>query len=153
MNLSSPNAAREGRETLGEEMARILIVDDNAPVRWQLAAILESEGHQVEQASNGLQALSKFGTSSYDAVVMDVYLPSLNGLEACRRLRQRSRVPILVLSATPDLTLEKNAFAYGATGFTCKPPNVEGLLSWLRRAVTSRQQPNGASSGQCLGAC
>jgi len=100
-------------------MARILVVDDNAPVRWTLASILQSEGHLVEQASNGLEALSRFSTCSYDAVVMDVYLPFVDGLEACRCLRQRSQVPILVLSTTPDPTLEESAFAYGATAFTC----------------------------------
>lgn len=112
-------------------MARILVVEDNDPIRWTLTALLKSKGHRVEQAANGQQALTCCARQSFDLVLMDVYMPCMNGFEACRRLRQESHVPILMISTNPDPFIHEHALACGANGFITKPLNIDRLLSWI----------------------
>ena len=88
----------------------------------------------------------------YDVVLLDVCLPSLDGLEACRRLRQESEVPILVLSTNPDPSLKDNALASGATAFIRKPLNVDSLLSWLSGTLSNDHLPLRVPMGRCVGA-
>jgi CheY-like chemotaxis protein len=120
-----------------EVMAHILIVEDNDPVRWALTALLRSRGHVVDQAANGLQALARFANRSFDIVLMDVYTPSMDGFEACRQIRQKSGVPILMLSTFSDPSLQERAQACGANALLPKPLNVEGLLSWIGDVITN----------------
>jgi len=110
-------------------MARILIVDDYDPVRWTLANLLQSEGHEVDQAADGLQALACFAAHPADAVLLDLHLPHMGGLEACRRLRQASQVPILMISTSNDPSLQQQALACGADAFVTKPMEFESLLA------------------------
>jgi CheY-like chemotaxis protein len=118
-------------------MAHILIVEDNDPVRWALTALLRSRGHVVDQTANGLQALAQFANRSFDIVLMDVYTPSMDGFEACRQIRQKSRVPILMLSTFSDPSLQERARACGANALLPKPLNVDGLLSWIGDAIAN----------------
>lgn len=113
-------------------MARILVVDGNDPVRSLLAHLLRGEGHLVEQATDGRQALAQFDSHPFDLVLMDVYLPSVDGLEACRRLRRHSRVPIMLLSASQDPGLEEQARRCGASSFLHKPVAFGQLQDWVR---------------------
>ena len=114
-------------------MARILIVEDSDPVRWTLANLLQFEGHEVDQAADGRQALAHFAAHPCDLVLMDLYMPDMNSLEACRRLRHSSRVPILMLSAIGDPAVRELALDCGANAFLSKPLEFEGLLAWVRR--------------------
>ena len=88
-------------------MASILVVDDNDPVRWSLTQLLKFKGHDVVQAADGRQALERCTSQDFDLVLMDVYMPSMNGLEACCRLRKDSEVPILMLSSNRDPKLQR----------------------------------------------
>jgi CheY-like chemotaxis protein len=115
-------------------MTRILIVEDHDLVRWTLANILQLEGHEVDQAADGRQALARFASQPCDLVLMDLYMPGLNGLETCRRLRQRSQVPILMLSTNCDPAIREQALDCGANAFLSKPPESERLLAWVRVA-------------------
>ncbi len=119
-------------------MARILVVDGHDPVRWVLANLLKAAGHQVDQAVDGQQALECFAARHFDAVLIDAYLPRLNGLEACRRLRQNSRVPILVISAGGDPAIREWALASGADAFLSKPIQFEGVLAWVRLTIAAK---------------
>jgi CheY-like chemotaxis protein len=112
-------------------VARVLIVDDHDSVRWALSTLLQSQGYQVDQASDGLEALGCFSAHPCDAVLMDAYLPQMDGLETCRQLRSQSPVPILILSATDEPTLRQQALASGANAFLSKPLELSSLLSWL----------------------
>ena len=120
-------------------MARILIVEDSAAVRWTLTQLLRFEGHQVDQAASGAQALDCFATRSFDLVLMDVYL---DGLETCRRLRRESPVPILMFSTSADPVLRQRALTCGANGFLVKPIEFEGLLNWVQAACRNGSCPN-----------
>lgn len=119
-------------------IARILIAESHDPIRWALTSILQFEGHKVEQASDGRQALARFADHPSDLVLIDVYMPFLDGLETCRRLRQDSDVPILMLSSTGEISVQEMAFGSGASAFLPKPLEPEGLLTWIRTISGAR---------------
>ena len=81
------------------ESATILLVDDEDAVQKLLTYPLEHEGYRVVQARDGEEALARFETEQIDLVVLDLMLPRIDGLEVCRRLRARSTVPIIMLTA------------------------------------------------------
>ncbi|MGQ9599803.1 MAG: response regulator [Anaerolineae bacterium] len=114
-------------------MARILIVEDYDPIRWTLANLLQCEGYEVDQAANGRQALARLAIRQFDAILMDVYMPGMNGLEACRRVRRTSQVPILMFAAYGDPVMREEALNCGADDFIVKPMDLERLLAWIRR--------------------
>ena len=78
---------------------RILLVDDEQSIQTLLSYPLRKDGYEVVQANDGREALARFGESTFDLVVLDVMMPRLDGLEVCRRLRSRSSVPIIMLTA------------------------------------------------------
>src|SRR6059036_3427568 len=85
--------------TVPAKTTRILLVDDEQPVQKLLTYPLQKEGYEVVQALDGQQALTAFDQQPFDLVVLDVMLPRMDGLEVCRRLRAKSRVPIIMLTA------------------------------------------------------
>jgi two-component system response regulator MprA len=118
-------------------MASILVVEGHDPVRLALARLLRLEGHEVRQAADGDQALANFATAPCDLVLMDVYMPRMDGLEACRRMRQRANVPILLLCTNWDPGLQKQARLCGASGFLSKPLQFDQLLAWMHNMSPS----------------
>lgn len=133
-------------------MADILLVDESILVCNILAALLRAKGHKVERAANGQEALARFGKQEFDLVLMDVYLPLINGLDACQQLREQSQVPILMLSAFPDPSIQRRAMDCGATAFLSKPLNPERLLSWISRTISNQPSLGSAPLSQALGA-
>src|SRR5439155_9026916 len=112
---------------------RILVVDDDRAVRESLRRSLEFNGYQVEMASDGQQALESVNSARPDAIVLDVMMPRLDGLEVCRRLRGTGDdLPILVLTAR-DLVSDRVAgLDAGADDYLPKPFALEELLARLR---------------------
>lgn len=112
---------------------RILVVDDDRAVRDSLRRSLEFNGYQVDLASDGQQALDSVGSARPDAMVLDVMMPRLDGLEVCRRLRGTGDdLPILVLTAR-DLVSDRVAgLDAGADDYLPKPFALEELLARLR---------------------
>lgn len=133
-------------------MADILLVDESILVCNILATLLRAKGHRVEWAVNGPEALARFGEEKFDLVLMDVYLPLINGLDACKQLREQSQVPILMLSAFPDPSLQRRAMDCGATAFLPKPLNPERLLSWINRTTSGQTSFGAPPLGQAVGA-
>jgi two-component system response regulator MprA len=113
------------------------VVEGHDPVRLALARLLRLEGHEVRQAADGDQALANFATAPCDLVLMDVYMPRMDGLEACRRMRQRANVPILLLGTNWDPGLQKQARLCGASGFLSKPLQFDQLLAWMHNMSPS----------------
>src|SRR4051812_35668038 len=85
-----------------DSAARILLVDDEAAVQKLLTYPLRKEGYEVVGAVDGREALDAFAAQRFDLVILDIMLPRLDGIEVCRRLRSRSRVPIIMLTAKDD---------------------------------------------------
>jgi two-component system response regulator MprA len=123
-------------------MARILLVDNNDPVRCTLASLLQFEGHEVDQARDGYQALGCCAARRFDVILMDAYMPRMDGLETCRRLRQESQAPVLMLSTNSDPSFQEQAKACGASAFFSKPLEFRGVLDWVRTMV-ARTGENG----------
>src|ERR1700733_15303830 len=89
-----------GLEAIEVRGGRVLVVDDDPDVREAVETALELEGHRVTTAPDGLAALKCLGHAEFDAVVLDVLMPNLDGFEVCRRLRASgNRTPVLILTA------------------------------------------------------
>ena len=116
--------------------ASILVVDDEAAIRDSLHMILEYEGYRVEEAANGSQALTKVGERAPDAIVLDIKMPEMDGLEFLKALRERGyEMPVLMISGHADVATAVEATRRGAFDFFEKPLQRERVLLSLRNAV------------------
>src|SRR3954471_17437129 len=116
--------------------AAVLVVDDEAAIRDSLHMILEYEGYRVEEAANGSQALSKVADRAPDAVVLDIKMPEMDGLELLKALRERGYdMPVLMISGHADVATAVEATRRGAFDFFEKPLQRERILVSLRNAV------------------
>ncbi|HEV7505168.1 MAG TPA: sigma-54 dependent transcriptional regulator [Thermoanaerobaculia bacterium] len=116
--------------------ASVLVVDDEAAIRDSLHMILEYEGYRVEEAGNGSQALSKVAERAPDAIVLDIKMPEMDGLELLKALRERGyEMPVLVISGHADVATAVEATRRGAFDFFEKPLQRERVLLSLRNAV------------------
>ncbi|HEX5684565.1 MAG TPA: response regulator transcription factor [Ideonella sp.] len=109
----------------------VLLVEDHAPLREQIAALLQRHGHRVEEASDGRQALQMALDAPPDVLLLDIGLPGLDGVQLCRRLRARSarHVPVLMLTARDALTDKLSGFDAGTDDYLVKPFANEELLA------------------------
>lgn len=120
---------------------RILVVDDDRAVREALERALSLEGYDVELAADGAEALAAVDHSEPDAVVLDVLMPNVDGLEVCRLLRRsHHRVPILMLTVRDELSDRVEGLDAGADDYLGKPFELEELLARLR-ALLRRAAP------------
>ena len=113
---------------------KILVVDDERAVRDSLRRALELEGYAIELAGDGNDALSRLESNSEpDAVILDVLMPGLDGLEVCRRLRQSGKqLPVLMLTARGEVENRVAGLDAGADDYVTKPFALEELLARLR---------------------
>ncbi|CAL9640716.1 Response regulator MprA [Actinosynnema sp. ALI-1.44] len=128
---------------------RILVVDDDRAVRESLRRSLQFNGYQVDLAGDGQQALEAVVAQRPDAMVLDVMMPRLDGLEVCRRLRSTGDdLPILVLTARDAVSDRVSGLDAGADDYLPKPFALEELLArlraLLRRAAADAAEPAGA---------
>ncbi len=100
---------------------RILVVDDEPNIRDVLRQYLEADGYTVADAAGGHEALGKIATSPPDLIVLDLMLPGIDGIEVCRRVRQLSATPILMLTARGDEPEKIEGFRAGADDYVTKP--------------------------------
>ena len=131
---------------MAERRSRILLVDDEQTVLELLAFPLRRDGHEVVQASDGQQALTKLEREQFDLVVLDVMMPPPDGLEVCRQIRRDSSVPVIMLTARaqePDKVL---GLELGADDYITKPFSMREFRSRVRAAL--RRAGMGRSDGQ-----
>jgi two-component system KDP operon response regulator KdpE len=117
----------------------ILAVDDEPTVLQALTALLERHEYRVRTASSGPLALETFAALRPDAVLLDLAMPGMEGLEVCRRVRASSQVPILILSARADEQHKIRALDAGADDYITKPFSTGELLARLRAALRREQ--------------
>ncbi len=115
--------------------ARILLVDDEQAVQTLLTYPLRKEGYEVVEAKDGQEALDRFGEERFDLVVLDIMLPKLDGIEVCRRLRTRSQVPIIMLTAKGDEVDKVAGLEMGADDYITKPFSVREFRSRVKAAL------------------
>jgi two-component system KDP operon response regulator KdpE len=122
-----------------ESNPSILMVDDDPNVLRSLRAALESHGYHVRAALTGAAALEQCAEQRPDVVLLDLALPGMDGIEVCRRLRNWSRVPILVVSARVLEGQKVQALDAGADDYITKPFGTEELLARIRAALRRDQ--------------
>jgi DNA-binding response OmpR family regulator len=114
---------------------RILLVDDEQPVQKLLSYPLEKEGYEVVPARDGQEALANFEQGQFDLVVLDIMLPKVDGLEVCRRLRAKSSVPIIMLTAKAEEVDKVIGLELGADDYITKPFSMREFRSRVRAAL------------------
>lgn len=123
-------------------MTRILIVEDEPALSEPLAYLLTREGYETTVVADGTSALTSFDQSGADLVLLDLMLPGLSGTEVCRELRQRSSVPIIMLTAKDSEVDIVVGLELGADDYVTKPYSTRELLARIR-AVLRRQTDDG----------
>jgi two-component system response regulator MprA len=118
---------------MAEQLARILVVDDEPAVQSALSRALTLEHYTVAQATDGRQALERLGSDPYEAVILDVAMPHIDGLEVCRRLREGGdRTPVLMLTAREEIDDRVAGLDAGADDYLVKPFALRELLARVR---------------------
>ena len=126
---------------MAEESARILLVDDERAVQTLLTYPLRRDGYEVIAAHDGQEALRRFGEQRFDLVVLDLMLPKLDGVEVCRRMRSRSQVPIIMLTAKGDEIDKVVGLEMGADDYITKPFSMREFRSRVKAALRRSRMP------------
>lgn len=117
-------------------MPKILIVDDEEVIRQTLIDILEYEGYDLETASDGAEAIAKINSNKYDAVLCDIKMPKMDGLEVLEIIAPKyPELPIVMISGHGTLDTAVEAVKMGAYDYIAKPPDLNRLLITMRNAV------------------
>jgi DNA-binding response OmpR family regulator len=124
---------------------RILLVDDDPRLAAMVAEYLGAAGYRVSAAASGVAGLERLGAEPYDALVLDLSLPDMDGLEVCRRLRARSDVPVLMLTARGDAMDRVVGLELGADDYLPKPFEPRELLARLRAILRRGRSPQRAA--------
>jgi two-component system, OmpR family, response regulator MprA len=123
------------------EQARILVVDDEPAVQSALSRALTLEHYEVAQAADGQEALECLGAAAYEAVILDIAMPRVDGLEVCRRLRQGGdRTPVLMLTARGEVDDRVAGLDAGADDYLVKPFALKELLARVRALLRRAEE-------------
>ena len=118
-----------------EAAKKIMIVEDERRIARFLQMELEHEGFETESEENGRRAYERIVQEQYDLVLLDIMLPDMDGLEVCRRVREISDVPIIMLTAKDDVEDKVNGLDIGADDYITKPFAIQELLARVRAAI------------------
>ncbi len=114
---------------------KILVVDDEPKIRMFIRANLEARGYEVYLAQDGVEAVEMAARLLPDVIVLDINMPRMDGVEACKRIREWSNVPIIILSVREDEKDKVKALNEGADDYVTKPFGIEELLARIRVAL------------------
>lgn len=127
-------------------LSRVLVVEDEESFSDALSYMLRKEGFEVSVAATGTDALTEFDRTGADIVLLDLMLPEMSGTEVCRQLRQRSAVPIIMVTARDSEIDKVVGLEIGADDYVTKPYSPRELVARIR-AVLRRQSPEVADAG------
>jgi DNA-binding response OmpR family regulator len=127
----------ENRSAPQKRQYRILIIEDDAAINRVLQLELEHEGYEVDVARDGLSGLEK-ALKEPDLVVLDLMLPRMDGIEVCKRIRAKSRVPIIMLTARDRVPDRVAGLDVGADDYVTKPFSTDELLARVRARLRER---------------
>jgi two-component system response regulator MtrA len=130
---------------------RLLLIEDDASIREIVSIGLKAAGFRVVTAIDGLQGLASARSGGFDAVILDVMLPSLDGFEVCREIRKFSRVPVVMLTARTDLIDVVVGLESGADDYVKKPFELPELTARLRAVLRRAAAPAGEDSVIAVG--
>ena len=116
-------------------MSKILIIDDQDPIRRVLRDILENEKYQVDDAANGPTALQMLKEQEYDAILCDIKMPDMDGIEVLEQVKANNDTPVIMISGHGTIDTAVDAIKKGAFDFIQKPPDLNRLLITVRNAL------------------
>lgn len=137
-------------EGAGGASGRILVVDDDPTIADVVVRYLERDGHQVECVGDGHEALRRAEAATPDLVVLDLMLPGIDGLEVCRRLRERAPVPVVMLTALGEEVDRVVGLETGADDYVTKPFSPRELALRVRSVLRRARGPLGTSVPEVL---
>src|SRR5438552_11973062 len=146
--ITGPNANYPLTMAAADGSARILLVDDEHSVQTLLTYLPRKDGHEVVTAHDGREALDRFAEQRFDLVVLDIMLPKLDGIEVCRRMRSRSQVPIIMLTAKDDEIDKVLGLEMGADDYITKPFSVREFRSRVRAALRRAEMIGSRPGGE-----
>ena len=123
-------------------MYKILVVDDEEKIRTIIRKYGEFEGYEIAEASNGIEAVEMCRKNDYDLVILDIMMPELDGFTACRKIRESSNIPIIMLSARGEEYDKIHGFELGIDDYVVKPFSPRELMMRVK-AVISRNVVGG----------
>lgn len=126
---------------------KLLIVDDETKIRSLIRKYAEFDGFEVEEASDGMQAVTLCALHTYDLVIMDVMMPELDGFSAIREIRKKSDVPVIILSARGEEYDKIHGFDLGIDDYVVKPFSPKELMLRVT-AILNRTRPKAAKSDE-----
>ncbi len=110
-------------------MAKLLVVDDETNIRRMIRKYAEFEGHEIHEAENGMQAVLRCREEDFDLIIMDVMMPELDGFSACKEIRKRKDIPVLILSARGEEYDKLHGFGLGVDDYVVKPFSAKELMA------------------------
>ena len=122
-------------------MTRIMVVEDEESYRDPLAYLLRKEGFDVAAVATGMDAVKEFDRGGADLVLLDLMLPGLSGMEVCRHIRQRSNVPVIMLTAKDGEIDKVVGLELGADDYITKPYSSRELIARVRAVLRRRSEP------------
>jgi two-component system KDP operon response regulator KdpE len=125
---------------------KVLVADDEPKILMFIRANLEARGYEVHLAQDGVEGVEVAGMMAPDVIVLDVNMPRMDGIEACRRIRQWSSVPIIMLSVRGDEKDKVRALDEGADDYVTKPFGIEELLARIRVALRRSAATSGTET-------
>lgn len=111
---------------------KLLVVDDEEILLKGLKYSLEQDGYEIDTAVDGMEAYEKATNNNYELIVLDLMLPKMDGLEVCRKIREESMVPIIILTAKGEDTSKVLGLEYGADDYLTKPFNILELKARIK---------------------
>jgi two-component system KDP operon response regulator KdpE len=124
------------------ERTRVLVVDDEPQMRKLLSVSLESRGYRAEVATGGEEAIERLGSGQFDMLLLDLGLPDTDGLDVCRRVREWSQIPIIVISVREHDRDKVAALDLGADDYVTKPFSMDELLARMRANLRRSLSPS-----------
>ena len=128
---------------------KLLIVEDEASIAEVVIAYAKREGYDTVYASDGLSALDIFEHDDIDLVILDLMLPKLNGEEVCRRIREKSSVPIIMLTAKSSESDVVEGLDLGANDYVAKPFSPRVLMARIRTQLRTKETRDNITAGVC----
>jgi len=130
---------------------RVLLIDDDPHIRELVTVVLEEEGYEVHTAPSGVVGLSMADAEPPDVALLDLEMPGMNGYEVCRILRhgpRTRRIPVVLMTASDDPALNREAYAAGADACVPKPFRREGLVAVIETALAQARRTNGKAGSE-----
>lgn len=120
--------------------AKILVVEDDLNIQELICEFLKSQEYEVDSANDGIEALNKFNSNEYDMIILDLMLPNLDGHSTCKMIRNKSDVPIIILTALNDEDNQLKAFEFQVDDYITKPFSFNILVKRVEAVLRRRNK-------------